>query len=204
MTRIGLILLGAIALMVFALIILVVIPVIMNPQAYPESPLVEYSASEARGRRVYIAEGCIMCHSQQVRDPSFTTDEARGWGRASVPADYVHDRPHLMGTSRTGPDLINVGARLPNRQWQLLHLYQPRALVPWSIMPSYPYLFRLVDHRLPEEVAVDVPAAYAVPGRIVVATQDALDLVDYLLSLDRTFTPPAIPGYQNGGRSNGQ
>ncbi len=66
-----------------------------------------------RGREVYIANGCLYCHSQQVRDNIWSTDEARGWGRPSVSGDYYYDNPHLLGTMRTGPDLINVGVRQP-------------------------------------------------------------------------------------------
>jgi hypothetical protein len=71
-------------------------------------------------------------------------EQAEHWlaeARASVPADYVYDRPHLLGSLRTGPDLFNIGARQPSKDWHLGHLYQPRAYVPNSIMPSYPFLF---------------------------------------------------------------
>src|SRR3546814_8561644 len=90
---------------------------------------------------VYIEQGCLYCHSQQPRSADQAPDDERGWGRASVASDYAYDHPHLMGTMRTGPDLLNVGARLPSRDWQLTHLYQPRAISKWSIMPAYPYLF---------------------------------------------------------------
>ena len=187
MTRVWFLLLGAAALMIFALVILVLIPMAMLYEQPVAEELQPYSEHELRGRQVYIAEGCIYCHSQQVRDSSFTTDEARGWGRPSQPADYAYDQPHLLGSMRTGPDLINVGARIPDRQWHLLHLYQPRALVPWSIMPGYPYLFEWKDEAGPGEEVVSVPEPYARSGQVLVARPEAEYLVDYLISLDRTY-----------------
>ncbi|HEY9517410.1 MAG TPA: cbb3-type cytochrome c oxidase subunit II, partial [Gemmatimonadaceae bacterium] len=142
MTRAWLLLLGALATVGFAATVLVIIPRVMLVRLTPPRELRPYSAVELRGRTVYIANGCVYCHSQQVRDPDFTTDVERGWGsRATVPADYVYDRPHLLGTMRTGPDLSNVGLRLPDTSWQLIHLYNPRTVAPWSIMPAFPFLF---------------------------------------------------------------
>jgi cytochrome c oxidase cbb3-type subunit 2 len=139
---------------------------------------------------VYQREGCVYCHSQQVRDPSFTTDVDRGWGtRATVPADYVYDRPHFLGTMRTGPDLINVGARLPSLDWHLIHLYDPRSVVEWSIMPSYRYLFEERERGAASDSApmVNVPGSRLPEGRVVVASPDAVALAQYLLSLSRQY-----------------
>jgi cytochrome c oxidase cbb3-type subunit II len=194
MTRTWLLLIGSLAAVTFATIVLVIVPQVMLVQTPPSTPLRPYSAAEARGRAVYIANGCVYCHSQQVRDPAFTTDVDRGWGsRATVPADYVYDSPHLLGTMRTGPDLINVGQRLPDPNWHLIHLYNPRALVPWSIMPAFPFLFELRDSSAvrPGETIVQVPRRYAAPhGKVVVATRDALELVAYLRSLNRQYPVP--------------
>lgn len=195
MTRIWLLLLGACATVGFALLMLVIVPSIMLLDVPVPPQLKPYSESELAGREVYIANGCLYCHSQQIRDEAFTTDVARGWGdRASVPGDYIYDRPHLLGTMRTGPDLINVGARLPDRNWHLLHLYQPRALVAWSIMPAFPYLFVERDSAavVPGDEVVHVTGPYATPGKVVVARPEAVALVDYLLSLKRNYpVPPA-------------
>ena len=102
----------------------------------PPEGLKPYSSAELRGRQVYISNGCVYCHSQQPRDRNLGPDAERGWGRASVPGDYFYDKPHLLGSMRTGPDLFNIGARQPSKDWHLGHLYQPRAFVPGSIMPS--------------------------------------------------------------------
>ena len=78
--------------------------------AYP----VPQSGMAARGRKVYVANGCVYCHSQQVRADYAGSDIERKWGnRRSAPRDYIFDRPVLLGVSRMGPDLANVGKRLP-------------------------------------------------------------------------------------------
>ena len=196
MTRTWLLILGALAAVGFATVILVAIPSLMLVDV-PRPPQLEaYTPEQARGRAVYIANGCIYCHTQQVRDAAYTTDVARGWGsRPSVPADYVYDRPNLIGTMRTGPDLLNVGTRLPDANWHLIHLYQPRSVAPWSIMPSFRFLFELRDARYvdPDARVVDVPGRYAPPpGKVIVPKPDAIALVDYLLSLKHDYpVPPA-------------
>lgn len=190
MTHASLVALGAFAIMASAIVILVVIPKIMLREVQALPDLQPYTEKQLLGRRVYIANGCIYCHSQQVRDPSFTTDVERGWGsRATVPEDYVYDRPHLLGTMRTGPDLINVGQRIPSEDWHLIHLYDPRAVVEWSTMPAFPYLF---DRRRPEEVrpedrVVPMSGPRAPDGVVIVAKPEAMALVAYLISLNRQY-----------------
>ncbi|MFA6262682.1 MAG: cbb3-type cytochrome c oxidase subunit II, partial [Bacteroidia bacterium] len=94
--------------------------------------------------------------------------------------------PHLLGSMRTGPDLLNIGARQPSAQWHLGHLFQPRAYVAGSVMPSYPYLFELKERVDAGDVEVQLPAGTAPGGRKVVAAQAALELVAYLKALDRS------------------
>ena len=94
------------------------------------------AARVARGRLVYIQEGCIHCHSQYVRPG--TRDEA--WWGPSRPLDR-EQRPPLVGARRQGPDLLEVGNRR-NELWNEAHLRDPRALNPGSRMPSYDHLFR--------------------------------------------------------------
>ncbi len=184
---------GAIAIMAFATGALVLMPYFTLRDTPPPDGLRPYTAQELRGRQSYIANGCIYCHSQQPRDPGTAPDMARGWGRPSVPADYVYDKPHLLGTMRTGPDLLNIAVRQPSRDWHLGHLYQPRAYLPGSIMPAYPFLFeRLTGDARDGEVSVTLPPEYRVEGQRIVARQEALDLVAYLLSLDRTY--PVVKG----------
>jgi cytochrome c oxidase cbb3-type subunit 2 len=195
MTRVWLLLVGAFAALSFAIILLVLVPRAMLMRVEAPRELEPYTASQLQGRQVYIANGCVYCHSQQVRDPAFTSDVDRGWGsRATVPADYVYDQPHLLGTSRTGPDLINVGQRLPDRNWQRIHLYDPRAVVAWSIMPRFPFLFEEKARGAvqPGDRVVVVPGPRAPKDRVVVAKPEAIALVDYLLSLKRSYPVPPV------------
>jgi cbb3-type cytochrome oxidase cytochrome c subunit len=67
-----------------------------------------------RGRRIYAANGCVYCHSQQVRADYAASDVERKWGvRRSAPRDYIFERPALLGKARLGPDLSNIGKRAP-------------------------------------------------------------------------------------------
>lgn len=103
--------------------------------------------SAERGREVYISEGCIHCHSQYVRPG--TRDEII-WGPYVDPEILQANQPPLVGNRRQGPDLLNVGNRRGG-VWQRQHLKDPRALNPFSTMPSYQYLFQ--DERGEDLVA---------------------------------------------------
>ncbi|CAM3646471.1 cbb3-type cytochrome c oxidase subunit II [Polynucleobacter antarcticus] len=180
---------GAMVILGFATGLLVLAPYLLLKDVEPPKGLKPYTAEQLLGRGQYIANGCIYCHSQQPRDASLAPDAKRGWGRAPVAGDYVYDSPHLMGTMRTGPDLFNIGARQPSKDWQLGHLYQPRAYTPGSIMPSYPYLFEVKKASEVKEgdEVINLPPAFAKKDEVVVAKPEALQLVNYLLSLDHTY-----------------
>ncbi len=80
-----------------------------DPYPAPKSGMAE------RGRQIYAANGCVYCHSQQVRADYAASDIERKWGdRRSAPRDYIFDRPTLLGKMRMGPDLSNVGKRAPS------------------------------------------------------------------------------------------
>ena len=193
MTRaLGIVAAAAMILLFAALMIVVMPSVQLAASAKAPEGLEPYSEQALRGRQVYISLGCVYCHSQQPRDPSVAPDAKRGWGRASVPADYVYDSPHLLGTMRTGPDLFNIGVRQPSQDWHLTHLYNSRTVSPGSIMPSYPFLFDVKASAGDGDVVVNLPPDYAVDG-VLVANQEALDLVQYLLELDRSYPVDAIP-----------
>lgn len=180
---------GAMVMLSLSTSALVVVPYLQVRDIAPAEGLKPYTSAQLRGREVYIANGCVYCHTQQPRAQGFGPDLARGWGRATVAADYAYDRPHLLGTMRTGPDLMNIGVRQPSEQWHLGHLYQPRAYVPGSIMPSYPFLFELKtsDQVAPGDVQVQLPPGQSPRGQLVVARPEAMDLVRYLQSLDRSY-----------------
>jgi cytochrome c oxidase cbb3-type subunit II len=179
--------LGAITTLAIATCAMVIWPYIEVVDIKAPHGLKPYTAQQLRGRQVYISEGCLYCHTQQPGDPAYVRDQQRGWGRPSVPADYVYDSPPLLGTMRTGPDLFNIGARQPSADWNLGHLYQPRAYTPGSIMPSFRFLFEIKPQAAPGDRVVQLPPAYAPSGGVVVARPEALDLVAYLLALDHTY-----------------
>jgi cytochrome c oxidase cbb3-type subunit 2 len=126
-------------------------------------------------------------------------DIARGWGvRQSVAADFLYDYPVQLGSLRAGPDLANVGARLPDANWQLVHLYAPQAVAKNSAMPPFRFLFevrKIGDAPSPD--ALQFPKDFPPPsGCEVVPTPEAKQLVAYLLSLkadaplyEAPFTP---------------
>jgi cytochrome c oxidase cbb3-type subunit 2 len=146
----------------------------------PAGPGVEpLTALEEQGREVYVANGCSYCHTQQVRP----LEEDKVFGRPSAASDFKYQTPELLGSERTGPDLTNIGTRQPSSVWQYIHLYNPRAVVPESIMPSFNWLFDVVD-RVPAGMApVPLPKAYAPPHGVVVPTHKAEALIAYLASL---------------------
>jgi len=178
---------GAVITAVFAFFVLAFIPQRQLSSVVPMDALKPYTPSQLAGRGVYISEGCVFCHSQQVRNSSFGSDSLRGWGRASYPEDYRYDRPHLLGTMRTGPDLTNIAVRQSSRAWHLTHLYQPRAVVGGSLMPSYRYLFAIKPGAEPGDEVVTLPPDFAPAQGVVVAKPAARELVDYLLSLNRNY-----------------
>jgi cytochrome c oxidase cbb3-type subunit 2 len=102
----------------------------------PIAGLKPYSALRLEGRDIYIRESCSVCHSQMIRP--FRAETER-YGHYSVAGEYVYDRPFQWGSKRTGPDLHRVGGRYSD-DWHRVHMVDPRAVVPESIMPGYPWL----------------------------------------------------------------
>ena len=138
----------------------------------------------AQGADIYRANGCVVCHSQQVRPTP--ADLERYGKRRSVAPDYLFDQPAQLGRQRIGPDLANIASRNRGAEWQFQHLYAPRSVVPGSTMPPFPYLFqvRKLDGGLPSPEAVKLSGKYAAPfGSEVVPTRAAVALVAYLDSL---------------------
>ena len=85
-----------------------------------------FSGWAEQGRAVYAANGCVYCHSQQVRSRADSADIDREWGaRRTVARDYLQDRAAYLGDSRMGPDLSNVGLRRDKADWLYQHMYEP-------------------------------------------------------------------------------
>jgi cytochrome c oxidase cbb3-type subunit II len=97
-----------------------------------------YSPLELAGRDIYIREGCYVCHSQMIRS---LRDEVERYGHYSLAAESMYDHPFQWGSKRTGPDLARVGGKYSD-EWHVAHMIDPRAIVPESIMPGYPFLAR--------------------------------------------------------------
>src|SRR5690348_235934 len=95
-----------------------------------------YTPLELAGRNIYVREGCYLCHSQMIRP---LRDEVERYGHYSLAAESMYDKPFQWGSKRTGPDLARVGGKYSD-EWQRAHLAEPRAVVPQSIMPGYPFL----------------------------------------------------------------
>ena len=149
-----------------------------------------------RGMKIYQQNGCMYCHSQQIRAETFgnNADIKRGWAtRRTVARDYLYDQPIMLGTMRTGPDLSNIGVRGYYADWHHKHLYNPRMMVPGSIMPPFRFLYEV--RPIVGQTSADALEltgewkARLEPGYEIVPTGDAKDLVAYLLSLDRTTVP---------------
>ncbi len=162
---------------------------------YDDSEGVSFPArlpgSAAAGQLAYRDLGCASCHTQQVRRAGFGSDVDRGWGdRQSVARDYIYQTHVQLGWSRTGPDLTNIAGRKPSAPdagdlMRLLYGGQ-------GAMPAYSFLFE--DRKIVGQVSDDAlrlagrlePA----PGRQIVPTDRARELVDYLLSLNTTYDYP--------------
>lgn len=95
-----------------------------------------YSPLELAGRNIYVREGCYNCHSQMIRP---LRDEIERYGHYSLAAESMYDRPFQWGSKRTGPDLARVGGKYSD-DWHRDHLNEPKAVVPGTVMPGYPWL----------------------------------------------------------------
>lgn len=115
-----------------------IIPTIFVKSNIPTITSVKpYSPLELEGRDLYIREGCVGCHSQQIRP---FRSEVERYGEYSKSGEYVYDHPFLWGSKRTGPDLMRVGGKYSDN-WHYNHMYDPQSTSPNSIMPGYKWLF---------------------------------------------------------------
>src|SRR6185312_220542 len=160
---------GALALYVLIVMLIAVIPAIELSRTAPGPGVQPLTPLQAEGRAVFAGNGCGYCHTQQVRP----LPEDKVFGRPSAPGDFSYQTPELLGSERTGPDLTNVGNSKPSDVWQYIHLYDPRAVVPQSIMPNFRFLFRVTDQLPAGETAVPVPAQFAPKHGYVVPTPQA-------------------------------
>lgn len=116
-----------------------IFPMIIIDKNVPKIETVKpYTPLELEGRDIYIAEGCMGCHSQMIRP--FRSETER-YGDFSKSGEFIYDRPFLWGSKRTGPDIHRVGGKY-NNTWHYKHMYDPTSMSPGSIMPAYPWLMQ--------------------------------------------------------------
>lgn len=134
--NIGWLIVASIVVVLFAGLVQIV-PLFFQHSTTQPTPGVEpYDPLRLVGRDLYIREGCVGCHSQQIR---MLRAEVQRYGQYSVAGESVFDHPFLWGSKRTGPDLARVGGRYSD-EWHRIHLRNPRDVVPESNMPNYPWL----------------------------------------------------------------
>src|SRR5246127_3265799 len=115
-----------------------------------------YTPLELAGRNIYVREGCYLCHSQMIRS---LRDEVERYGHYSLAAESMYDHPFQWESKRNGPDLARVGGKYSD-EWDVAHLDNPRAVVPQSVMPAYPWLAQT-------ELDFDLIAAHMQTNRLV-------------------------------------
>jgi len=167
-TRVVLITLLVVAFTVLGTYFTMIVPLMDDSLTTPSPGVRPYTELELQGRAIYQREGCMYCHTQQVRN--LLSDTMRyGMGeeetfkrfgiRAHVqapptqPGECAYDKPHFLGTRRVGPDLARVGGKYDNT-WHLNHLRNPRSTSPGSIMPSYTWLFAAQNKPTREAIAL--------------------------------------------------
>ena len=149
----------------------------------------DYTPLEHRGRAVFIREGCWYCHSQYVRA---VTGEDRRWGPVSEAGEYAFDLPHLLSTRRIGPDLARVGLKYGD-DWHHAHLWDPRLVVPSSVMPSFKWLYTQL--RLPLARTETGPALPPAPAlREYFTMKSGREIPLYPNAAGLTFVPPPPDG----------
>ena len=165
-------------------------PVLNEETNYTEPPVP--SGLAQTGARVFASEGCIECHSLSVRGPTGSADLTRGWGqRRSVPRDYLFREPALVGFSRIGPDLSNIGERIKDPAEMTMHLYDPRKRKSTSTCPPHPWLF---EKRIAgPKTENDALPLTQINWKQTVPSYSAKALVAYLQSLNLNYALPEAP-----------
>ncbi|MBI4496247.1 MAG: cbb3-type cytochrome c oxidase subunit II [Deltaproteobacteria bacterium] len=173
------VILGGLLIFAPVLIISVILPwgtVTQTPSDIhrPRTPL------EEEGRRIYVNNGCTYCHTQFIRH----IDWGMGAERIAQAGDYIQDRPHLLGSERTGPDLSQEGGEHPD-DWHLAHFINPRFVRPESIMPSFEFLGR---RRIDALIAYKQSLGYK--------------MADYRMQRQRFWKEKAVAAFEAGPEKN--
>ena len=152
---------------------------------------VDLTGMAKQGAEEYASLGCVTCHTQQVRRVETGFDVERGWGkRPSVPRDYVLQDHVLLGNSRIGPDLANLGLREYSNEWLHQHLFEPQSIIPSSLCPPSPYLYQEIDEPVPSDI--EITGGDGDDVRNVRPSIRANRLVSYLQSLKQDYELPEV------------
>ena len=153
---------------------------------------VSLSGIAKQGAEEYASLGCVTCHTQQVRRVEAGFDVERGWGkRPSAPRDYILHDHVLLGNSRIGPDLANVGLREYTDEWLHQHLFEPQSIFPSSLCPPSPFLYQQIDEPVNTDIKI-VSKEDAEETRYVRPTIRANRLVAYLQELKQDYELPEV------------
>jgi cytochrome c oxidase cbb3-type subunit 2 len=157
------------------------------------------SGIATQGSEEYIKLGCISCHTQQVRLTETGFDVERDWGkRPSVARDYILQKNILLGNTRIGPDLANVGLRGFSDEWLHRHLFDPQATVPGSICSPSPFLYETNEENILG--SIEVPSLSSEKNdnydsnqsRYITPTLRANKIVAYLQALGQNYKLPEM------------
>ena len=132
----------------------------------------------------------MTCHTQQVRRVETGFDVERGGEAPSVPRDYVLQDHVLLGNSRIGPDLANLGLREYSDEWLHQHLFEPQSIIPSSLCPPSPYLYQEIDEPVPSDI--EITGVDEDDVRNVRPSIRANRLVSYLQSLKQDYELPEV------------
>jgi cytochrome c oxidase cbb3-type subunit II len=200
MNRLPYLFLGIFGVFAFAWIGLILLPYKqlghLKPEVNPDTGDVFPQSSPGlalAGSRVYAANGCAYCHTQQIRPAHLGGDINRKWGaRQTVARDYMYEQPVFLGSSRMGSDLANVGARIKDASQFHQLLYNPHEFYPGGNMPPYRFLYKkqkIVGKPSPNALKLGRKTAPKA-GYEIVPTQEAQALVAYLMSLNKDYSLP--------------
>ncbi len=160
------------------------VPVDADLYPYPLPGIAQQGAKE------YLSLGCTTCHTQQVRMVDSGFDVERGWGkRPSVARDYVLQEHVLLGNTRIGPDLANVGLREYTEEWLHQHLFEPQSLVPESVCPPSPFLYEVSDQEKSGSLEV---VLFNGNTKFIKPSVRADRIVGYLRSLKQDYELPEM------------
>jgi cytochrome c oxidase cbb3-type subunit 2 len=126
---------GSLLILIAVVLVVVILPYADTSKTIPSELFRNRTVKEAKGRELYISNGCVYCHTQSIR----AVDWGLGAERIAQAGDYIKDHPILLGSQRTGPDLSQEGGEHPD-DWHLAHFINPRYTRPLSIMPPFEFL----------------------------------------------------------------